>query len=163
MPIYLGFHGLYFQGSFREKESRGFGHLCFCCYLDRHSSATYQHFHLGHYGSFGFYGLYFQAGVHVNLGVLGYRFWVSGSGLSATGSHFELFFVLGFCGLYGSEYRYPWLHSGESPPFPFRRDQGKLRKLIFGCRSCYTSHLIGCNSMPPCFHFLFQGSTENYN
>lgn len=48
-------------------------------------------------------------------------------------------------------------------PFLFTRDQGKLSKLIFGCRSGYTYHLIGCNSMPACFHFLFEGSTENYN
>ncbi|KAL0241891.1 hypothetical protein I308_106065 [Cryptococcus tetragattii IND107] len=29
--------------------------------------------------------------------------------------------------------------------------------------SGYTYHLIGCNSMPACFHFLFEGSTENYS
>lgn len=89
--------------------------------------------------------------------VLGYHFWISGSGLSATGSHFGFSFLgSGFYGFYGSGYRYRWLHCGESSPFPFRRDRGKLITLIFGCRSSYTYHLIGCNSMPPCFHSFFK-------
>lgn len=92
----------------------------------------------------------------------GLSFLISGPGLPATGSHFG-FFCSGFRGFYGSGYRHRWLHFGESPPFLFTRDQGKLSKLIFGCRSGYTYHLIGCNSMPACFHFLFEGSTENYN
>lgn len=87
----------------------------------------------------------------IRLLVIGY--WIS----------FRVFFCSGFCGFYGSGYRYRWLHCGEPPPFPFRRDQGKLSKLIFSCKPGYTYHLIGCNSMPPCFHFLFEGSTENDN
>lgn len=69
-----------FRDLFEKRNFEALDTCVFVVYLNRHSSATYPHFYLGHCGSFGFYGLYFQAGVHANLGS-----WVIISGYQALG------------------------------------------------------------------------------